>query len=974
MKRMQVWFFVILFAGFRIDLLNAQNLSVEEISDLVQLFKNDSRGPFQGIRWFCPDGSMVAPPQRCSQPGGIQHALPKTAVQELADLQGIYLAQILAGTSNDDFWDAAHDHSRAKQYILEKFLFEADDGWILRKAQYYRGAYQVEDEEAWGLQFFQWLLKKDAPIREQFFLIRQLVNAVPHRAQNDHLLRLRAISKEIADADTRFMDIRTKIHGQPESSDLQLVKDFMSRYQSSINPGIQAKLIQLQQVMESFYQETRVEHLRTYLSGLSENSICTDKLNRLLESAGSFTPRELCISVSEFLWTLRQQLVIEQQALRKLTLLDLSIDLESVLFRNVADWRTLTGTDLIEKVWVLCEAAAACGFLEIWEWEAIAPFLAKSGKQPFIPLPLFTEKSAAFRRLLEWCTGMVYAIMEPAVRVYGFEPLAAGFFDHCLRSSIILPLGEAVAILSDMTASQTGSRNQVMNIQDNGGMQGLNPGFCVGILTVIPSSPEHVEFNPQQVYALSRVPSNLAPVAGILTVSGGNLVSHVQLLARNLGIPNAVINASHLQALLPFQGTPVFYAVSPGGAIVMKPEAKMTAEEKQLVEIQSRREEKIRVSVDKLRLNQINLIPLSQVKSTDSGQLCGPKAANLGELKQVFPDHVVNGIVIPFGVFDLHLDQMVPGRNITYWQMLQTIYREAERDRQSGLDEAAVEKQLLDRLKTYREWLKIMPFEAEFIAELSQFFITQFGRELGKVPVFIRSDTNMEDLKDFTGAGLNLTVFNVVEKEKILQAIRDVWMSPFTERSYRWRQKYLLNPESVYPSILIMPTVNVDKSGVMITSGVPSGASTDISVAFNRGVAGSVEGQISEQVLLKNNGEDMLISPAREPEFTTVPASGGTMKKRTAFNERILTDSDRRQLRQIADFIRQRMKQVSGTESQGPYDVELGFQNDQLFLFQVRPFVENKMARSTAYLQHLDPPLQESKLIRLDIPYRDLIE
>ena len=505
-------------------------------------------------------------------------------------------------------------------------------------------------------------------------------------------------------------------------------------------------------------------------------------------------------------------------------------------------------------------------------------------------------------------------------------------------------------------------------------MQGLNPGFCTGSLTVIPGSPEQVKFDPGNIYALSRVPSNLTPVAGILTVSEGNLVSHVQLLARNLGIPNAVINASRLQALLPFQGTSVFYAVSPGGTIVMKPVAEMNAEEKQLVEIQARSEEKIRVSLDKLRLNQIDLIPLSQVKSTDSGQLCGPKAANLGQLKQLFPEHVVNGIVIPFGVFDQHLDRMIPGRNITYWQMLQTIYREAERDRQSGLNEEIIEKHLLDRLKEYREWLKIMPFEAEFIAELSQFFITQFGTELGKIPVFIRSDTNMEDLKDFTGAGLNLTVFNVVEKDKILQAIRDVWISPFTERSYQWRQKYLLNPESVYPSILIMPTVNVDKSGVMITSGVPSGASTDISVAFNRGVAGSVEGQNSEQVLLKSNGEEVLISPARETEFTTVPESGGTLRMETAFNERILTDSDRRQLRQIADLIRQRMRQISGTDSQGPYDVELGFRNDQLYLFQVRPFVENRKARSSAYLQHLDPTLQEGRVIRLDIPYRDLVD
>ncbi len=32
------------------------------------------------------------------------------------------------------------------QLLIEKFLIATDDGWILRKAQYYRGAVQEEDE------------------------------------------------------------------------------------------------------------------------------------------------------------------------------------------------------------------------------------------------------------------------------------------------------------------------------------------------------------------------------------------------------------------------------------------------------------------------------------------------------------------------------------------------------------------------------------------------------------------------------------------------------------------------------------------------------------------------------------------------------------------------------------------------------------------------------------------------------------
>ena len=42
----------------------------------------------------------------------------------------------------------------------------------------------------------------------------------------------------------------------------------------------------------------------------------------------------------------------------------------------------------------------------------------------------------------------------------------------------------------------------------------------------------------------------------------------------------------------------------------------------------------------------------------------------------------------------------------------------------------------------------------------------------------------------------------------------------------------------------------------------------------------------------------------------------------------------------------------------GPYDVELGFLDNKLWLFQIRPFVENKNAKSSTYLQSISPELQ----------------
>jgi phosphoenolpyruvate synthase/pyruvate phosphate dikinase len=243
--------------------------------------------------------------------------------------------------------------------------------------------------------------------------------------------------------------------------------------------------------------------------------------------------------------------------------------------------------------------------------------------------------------------------------------------------------------------------------------------------------------------------------------------------------------------------------------------------------------------------------------------------------------------------------------------------------------------------------------------------MTAFGKTAGEIPVFLRSDTNMEDLKDFTGAGLNLTIFNAVKKEAILQGIKDVWASPYTERSFRWRQRYLLNPENVFPSILIIPSVDVDYSGVLITKGISTHDPRDITVAFSRGAGGAVDGQAAETYVLNHDGNNQLLSPAREPQYRRLPATGGTDNHLASFENRILSAHNLYALRSISQSIKKEMPTKMNVSSDAPLDVELGFKDDKIWLFQIRPFVENKNALSLAYLEKITPNLDNSKIINM---------
>jgi hypothetical protein len=204
-------FFLILFAFLP---LGAQT----DIAAMIDKYQDDPRGPYRDIRWFCANGENLTPEEGCpyEDENNFQHARYKGDVIALGEKEHIYLGQILTNTDKSAFWDAKADHSRLKQYMLGNYLAAIDDGWVLRKAQYYRGALQVEDEMAWGREYLNWMMSKEGALKENFYLIRQSVRDIPHRKDSDLTQKVRANSRTIADKYSKFMELRIKIHGQPE--------------------------------------------------------------------------------------------------------------------------------------------------------------------------------------------------------------------------------------------------------------------------------------------------------------------------------------------------------------------------------------------------------------------------------------------------------------------------------------------------------------------------------------------------------------------------------------------------------------------------------------------------------------------------------------------------------------------------------------------------------------------------------------
>jgi len=807
-----------------------------------------------------------------------------------------------------------------------------------------------------GRKFYYTILADNDLIERDFFLIRESLRDLPHDGDTNLAQDIRSLSKVLAERHTKFMDLRIKIHGNPQAQDVESVKEWLDKNEAKISDTSKKGFNKLMSDMQEFFQPVSVSDLHKMVADWNKNDYIRTQAEWFSKFyANENDPAIIVPAAANLMCDIRTNIKDDKRGTRRTNALELSLRLEELIFQQAGSWEPVDLQEHLDKIYSLSEALASAGYVEMWEWNAIEQEL-------FIPKGKIIKAHELLdfintgRSQVEWGTGMVHSIYGDVVEEYSkFEPKAYGFYDDRIRSSLLLPLGDAIGNLGGLVSRQIGLTSEIAGVDNVSSIRGLNPGYTKGKLVVVAGNAEGMQVDPNKIYIFDHPPSDLKPVSGIATVSEGNLVSHVQLLARNLAIPNAAISSDNLNDLKDLDGQEIFYAVSNQGTVVLKPASNMSAIENALFNKANKKEKKtIRIPEGKLKLEGKLPLDMAAVGSADSGILCGPKAANLGQLKQLFPDKVVNGIVIPFGVFKDHMNQQMPETSCSYWDFLMSAFAKAKQLKEEGKSEQEIVDYQLEELKTLRAAIAIMPFKKSFISALEDDFKSILGDQLGNVPVFLRSDTNMEDLEEFTGAGLNLTVFNALEREKVINGIREVWASPYTERSFKWRQVYLENPENVYPSILIIPTVDVDYSGVLITKDFIKNDPNSITVAMSRGAGGAVDGQNAETYLVDREGNGLLMSPARENKQRKLPKTGGSVMEQVDFNKPILSQDDLKTIREFAKTVHEVMPGSKDGSYTGAWDIELGFKDGKLYLFQIRPFVENNQAVNSEYLNSID--------------------
>ncbi len=931
----------------------------------IEQMKSAPRGPFQHIRWFCNDGTILPPnASACDgHGGGAQHGEWNEQVKTLR-ADGYRVANIL---SNIDLAGLLADPQYPEilaQIALEQFLIAIDDGWILRQARFYRGALQEEGERRGARRLLFKLAEDTQWLQRRYLQLRLSARFIAHGPETDQVTRIRQVSSDLARRDPGFQVLRNKIHVRPDVSDADAVDDYA---RNQADAALISEYESLAASIRTVYQPTALsDHLQRVAQSLTGSG---DLAERLLQAQQGFTDtrdaRERFVLSADLLRLLRDQVITPNQPDRRIALVDTSLKLEAEHFAAGAQLRerleSLSRREIADLLLHSTAAIYGAGLISERQRASLTSELQVLQQQT-ISLAQYRAALDLLARVPNWATASLEFYYGAAVRRFSeIEPLSLLFIQDQLRGSALFFFAQALDLLQRDADRLGGVRSELYG-EPVSGLRALNPGLASGPLRFALDTADLGELDREGIYVLRETVAELPPVAGIITAGEGNPLSHVQLLARNLGIPNVAVAEQQIDALRRHADKHIMLAVSPGGSVVIGPATGPAGPAGPSV---NKADIRIVPDLKKLDLKEQSFIRLRDLGSGDSGRTVGPKAAKLGELKRHYPDAVTDGLAIPFGAFSALLDQPFEagGESVFDWMVRQ--YR-----RLDALPEGSPQRQAETEQfrRTLEQWILQARPAGDFRQRLRSAMQDAFGPD-GSYGVFVRSDTNVEDLPGFTGAGLNLTVPNLVGFDAVMAAIQRVWASPFSARAFAWRQALMDQPEHVYPAVLLLLTVPVEKSGVLVTRDVDNGDERWLSIAVNEGVGGAVDGQPAESLRVElASGKIRLLAQASTPWKRTVPASGGIVQVPVSGSNTVLQPAEIDRLVELVRTLPQRFPALTDDEGKAaPADIEFGFLDGHLWLFQIRPFLDSKRARNSAYLAELDRGREAASAVQVNL-------
>jgi hypothetical protein len=305
---------------------------------------------------------------------------------------------------------------------------------------------------------------------------------------------------------------------------------------------------------------------------------------------------------------------------------------------------------------------------------------------------------------------------------------------------------------------------------------------------------------PTDIVVLDRVPNDIALVSGIITDEFQTPLSHVNLLSKNRGTPNMGLrDAFSDEELRAFEGKLVRLVVG---------KQEYTIEEAPLAEAQSYWES-MRPSaalIPQFDMAVDGVVDVLDTGLTDSISV-GAKAANMGEMSKIAGTPVPlpeAPMALPFAFYQRHL--VDNGIDIEINALLA--------DFAAGNLES---DELRARLFALRWRIFTAPMNPDDLAALVDAMGTRWTAD---TPLRFRSSTNVEDLAEFSGAGLYTSAGASLSEgeDTVADAVRVVWASAWNHQAFVERDFYRVQHDLVRMAVLVHPAFSDElANGVAVT-------------------------------------------------------------------------------------------------------------------------------------------------------------
>ncbi|BEP58998.1 hypothetical protein GmRootV118_62420 [Variovorax sp. V118] len=446
----------------------------------------------------------------------------------------------------------------------------------------------------------------------------------------------------------------------------------------------------------------------------------------------------------------------------------------------------------------------------------------------------------------------------------------------------------------------------------------MNLGTATGRVRIVNDASGLNALLPDDIAVLREVPINLPPVAGVLTERPSTALSHVNLLAKGWGIPNAYVRDA-ATVLKAHAGQWVALKVAASGYQLRR----LTPEEIAALPPRAAATGALPGSkAAKPDLRETRLLPLASLRARHSVQ-CGSKAANLGAVlaARIPSTTVPDGFCIPFA----HYDRFMRSNGLAE--------RIARMQQQPGFagDPQVRQKALAQLRDEIVQW----PVEPATAAA----WRAAWQAQLGGGGVFVRSSSNSEDLPGFSGAGLYTTVPNVKTGDALELAVKKVWASVFNPEAWEARSAAGFGAESVLMGVFVQTAIDSTNAGVMITRDPFDAGHPHVTyISAKRGIGiRVVEGKrVAEQVMYSSWSKAIqVLSRSAEETALQLDKDGGVKEVPVEVGRHVLTDELVVRLSAVGAAVKRTFNAVD-------QDIEWATVGDKIVLLQARPYVERR--------------------------------